>query len=84
MITDNYSAQEIARGLVLEAAKDVQLLDFSSIRRGLVKEGVDPALYKGLEKTCFALFVAEGVLEDTGEKVEVGGRSFNLYKSLIF
>jgi hypothetical protein len=84
MIRDEYTGQEIARELAFEAAKDRQLLDFSIIRTGLIDAGVDPALYKSLEKTCFTVLLAEGLLENTGEKTVVAGRSFNLFKSLIF
>ncbi|MDH4374161.1 MAG: hypothetical protein QE510_12235 [Verrucomicrobiota bacterium] len=84
MIRDEYTAQEIARELAFEAAQSRQFLDFSIIRTGLIEAGVDPALYKSLEKTCFTVLLAEGLLEDTGEKTVVAGRSFNLFKSLIF
>ena len=84
MIRDEYTAQEIARELVFEAAQSRQFLDFSIIRTGLIDAGVDPALYKSLEKTCFTVLLTEGLLEDTGEKTDVSGRSFNLFKSLIF
>ena len=84
MITDEYTAQEIARELTFEAAQNRQLLDFSVIRDGLIEAGVDPALYRGLEKTCFTVLLTEGLLEDTGEKTNVSGRSFKLFKSLIF
>ena len=84
MITDQYAAQEIARELAFEAAQSRQFLDFSIIRAGLIEAGVDPALYKSLEKTCFTVLLAEGLLEDTGEKTVLAGRSFNLFKSLIF
>lgn len=84
MIRDEYTAQEIARELTFEAAQIRQFLDFSIIRAGLIEAGVDPALYKSLEKTCFTVLLAEGLLEATGEKTVVAGRSFNLFKSLIF
>ena len=84
MIRDDYTAQEISRALAFEAAKDRQLLDFSIIRSGLIEAGVDPALYRSLEQTCFTVLLAEGLLEATGEKAVVAGRSFNLFKSLIF
>ena len=84
MLTDEYAAQEIARELTFEAAKNRQLLDFSIIRTGLIEAGVDPALYRSLEQTCFTVLLAEGLLEDTGEKTNVAGRSFKLFKSLIF
>ena len=84
MIRDEYTAQEIARELTFEAAQIRQFLDFSIIRTGLIEAGVDPALYKSLEKTCFTTLLAEGLLEDTGEVTEVSGRSFKLFKSLIF
>ena len=84
MLTDEYAAQEISRALAFEAAKNRQLLDFSVIRGGLIEAGVDPALYRGLEKTCFTVLLAEGLLEDTGEKTNVARRSFKLFKSLIF
>ena len=84
MIRDDYTAQEISRALAFEAAKDRQLLDFSIIRSGLIEAGVDPALYRSLEQTCFTVLLAEGLLEDTGEVTEVAGRSFKLFKSLIF
>jgi hypothetical protein len=84
MIRDDYTAQEISRALAFEAAKDRQLLDFSIIRTGLMEAGVDPALYKSLETSCFTVLLAEGLLEDTGEKTDVSGRSFKLFKSLIF
>ena len=84
MLTDEYAAQEISRALAFEAAKNRQLLDFSVIRGGLIEAGVDPALYRVLEKTCFTVLLAEGLLEDTGEKTDVSGRSFKLFKSLIF
>ena len=84
MIRNEYAAQEIARELAFEAAQSREFLDFSIIRTGLIEAGVDPALYKSLEKTCFTTLLAEGLLEDTGEKTVVAGRSFNLFKSLIF
>lgn len=84
MITDQYAAQEIARELAFEAAQSRKTLDFSIIRAGLIETGVDPALYKSLEKTCFTTLLAEGLLEDTGEVTEVSGRSFKLFKSFIF
>ena len=84
MLTDEYAAQEISRALAFEAAKNRQLLDFSIIRSGLIEAGVDPALYRSLEQTCFTVLLAEGLLEDTGEKTDVSGRSFKLFKSLIF
>ena len=84
MLTDEYAVQEIARALAFDAAKNRQLLDFSVIRDGLIEAGVDPALYRVLEKTCFTVLLAEGLLEDTGEKTDVSGRSFKLFKSLIF
>ena len=84
MIRDEYTAQEIARELTFEAAQIRQFLDFSIIRTGYIEAGVDPALYKSLEKTCFTTLLAEGLLEDTGEVTEVSGRSFKLFKSLIF
>ena len=84
MIRDEYTAQEIARELAFEAAQSRQFPDFSIIRAGLIEAGVDPALYKSLEKTCFTTLLAEGLLEDTGEKTVVAGRSFKLFKSLIF
>ena len=84
MIRDDYTAQEIARELAFDAAKNRQLLDFSIIRAGLIEAGVDPALYKSLETSCFTVLLAEGLLEDTGEKTNVSGRSFKLFKSLIF
>ena len=84
MIRDEYTAQEIAKELAFEAAQRRQFLDFSIIRTGLIEAGVDPALYKSLEKTCFTVLLTEGLLEDTGEKTDVSGRSFNLFKSLIF
>jgi len=84
MLTNEYAAQEISRELAFEAAKNRQLLDFSVIRGGLIEAGVDPALYRVLEKTCFTVLLAEGLLEDTGEKTDVSGRSFKLFKSLIF
>ena len=84
MIRDEYTAQEIAKELACEAAQSRQFLDFSIIRTGLIEAGVDPALYKSLEKTCFTTLLAEGLLEDTGEKTVVARRSFNLFKSLIF
>ena len=84
MLTDEYTAQEIARELTFKAAQNRQLLDFSVIRGGLIEAGVDPALYRVLEKTCFTVLLAEGLLEDTGEKTDVSGRSFKLFKSLIF
>lgn len=84
MIRDEYTAQEIARELAFEAAQSRQFLDFSIIRTGLIEAGVDPALYKSLETTCFTVLLAEGLLEDTGEVTEVSGRSFKLFKSLIF
>jgi hypothetical protein len=84
MIIDQYAAQEIARELAFEAAQSRQFLDFSIIRAGLIEAGVDPALYKSLEKTCFTTLLAEGLLEDTGEVTEVSGRSVKLFKSLIF
>ena len=84
MIRDDYTAQEIARELAFDAAKNRQLLDFSIIRIGLIEAGVDPALYKSLETSCFTVLLAEGLLEDTGEKTNVAGRSFKLFKSLIF
>ena len=84
MLTDEYAAQEIARELAFKAAQNRQLLDFSVIRGGLIEAGVDPALYRVLEKTCFTVLLAEGLLEDTGEKTNVAGRSFKLFKSLIF
>ncbi len=84
MITDQYAAQEIARELTFEAAQGRQFLDFSIIRTGLIEVGVDPALYKSLETTCFTVLLAEGLLEDTGEVTDVSGRSFKLFKSLIF
>ena len=84
MIRDEYTAQEIARELTFEAAQIRQFLDFSIIRTGLIDAGVDPALYKSLEKTCFTVLLTEGLLEDTGEKTDVSGRSFKLFKSLIF
>ena len=84
MLTDEYAPQEIARALAFEAAKNRQLLDFSIIRTGLIEAGVDPALYKSLETSCFTVLLAEGLLEDTGEKTNVAGRSFKLFKSLIF
>jgi hypothetical protein len=84
MIRDDYTAQEISRALAFEAAKDRQSLDFSIIRSGLIEAGVDPALYRSLEQTCFTVLLAEGLLEDTGEKTNVAGRSFKLFKSLIF
>ena len=84
MIRDDYTAQEIARELAFDAAKNRQLLDFSIIRIGLIEAGVDPALYKSLETSCFTVLLAEGLLEDTGEKTNVSGRSSKLFKSLIF
>ena len=84
MLTDEYAAQEIARALAFEAAQNRQLLDFSIIRSGLIEAGVDPALYRSLEQNCFTVLLAEGLLEDTGEKTDVAGRSFKLFKSLIF
>ena len=84
MIRDDYTAQEISRALAFEAAKDRQSLDFSIIRSGLIEAGVDPALYRSLEQTCLTVLLAEGLLEDTGEVTEVAGRSFKLFKSLIF
>lgn len=84
MIRDEYTAQEIARELAFEAAQNREFLDFSIIRAGLIDAGVDPALYKALERTCFTVLLTEGLLEDTGEKTVVAGRSFNLFKSLIF
>ena len=84
MLTDEYAAQEIARALAFDAAKNRQLLDFSIIRSGLIEAGVDPALYRSLEQNCFTVLLAEGLLEDTGEKTDVAGRSFKLFKSLIF
>ena len=84
MLTDEYAAQEIARALAFKAAQNRQLLDFPVIRSGLIEAGVDPALYRVLEKTCFTVLLAEGLLEDTGEKTNVAGRSFKLFKSLIF
>ena len=84
MIRDEYTAQEIARELAFEAAQSRQFFDFSIIRAGLIEAGVDPALYKSLETTCFTVLLAEGLLEDTGEVTEVSGRSFKLFKSLIF
>ena len=84
MLTDEYTAQEIARELVFEAAQSRQFLDFSIIRAGLIDAGVDPLLYKSLEKTCFTVLLIEALLEDTEEKTVVAGRSFNLFKSLIF
>ena len=84
MIRDEYTAQEIAKELAFEAAQRRQLLDFSIIRSGLIEAGVDPALYRSLEQTCFTVLLAEGLLEDTGEKTDVSGRSFKLFKSLIF
>ena len=84
MLTDEYAVQEIARALAFDAAKNRQLLDFSVIRGGLIEAGVDPALYRVLEKTCFTVLLTEGLLEDTGEKTDVSGRSFKLFKSLIF
>ena len=84
MLTDEYAAQEIARALAFKAAQNRQLLDFSIIRSGLIEAGVDPALYRSLEQTCFTVLLAEGLLEDTGEKTDVSGRSFKLFKSLIF
>ncbi len=84
MLTDEYTAQEIARELAFKATQSRQFLDFSIIRTGLIEAGVDPALYKSLEKTCFTVLLAEGLLEDTGEKTDVAGRSFKLFKSLIF
>ena len=84
MIRDEYAAQEIARELAFEAAQSREFLDFSIIRTGLIEAGVDPALYKSLETTCFTVLLAEGLVEDTGEKTVVAGRSFNLFKSLIF
>ena len=84
MLTDEYAAQEIARELAFKAAQNRQLLDFSVIRGGLIEAGVDPALYRVLEKTCFTVLLAEGLLEDTGQKRDVSGRSFKLFKSLIF
>ena len=84
MIRDEYTAQEISRALAFEAAKNRQLLDFSIIRSGLIEAGVDPALYRSLEQNCFTVLLAEGLLEDTGEKTDVAGRSFKLFKSLIF
>lgn len=84
MITDEYAAHETARALAFEAAQNKQLLDFSVIRGGLIEAGVDPALYRVLEKTCFTVLLAEGLLEDTGQKRDVSGRSFKLFKSLIF
>ena len=84
MLTHEYAVQEIARALAFEAAKNRQLLDFSIIRTGLIEAGVDPALYKSLETSCFTVLLAEGLLEDTGEKTNVAGRSFKLFKSLIF
>ena len=84
MLTDEYAAQEIARELAFKAAQNRQLLDFSVIRGGLIEAGVDPALYRVLEKTCFTVLLTEGLLEDTGEKTNVAGRSFKLFKSLIF
>jgi hypothetical protein len=84
MIRDEYTAQEIAKELAFEAARNREILDYSIIRTGLIDAGVDPALYKSLEKTCFNVLLTEGLLEDTGEKTEVAGRSFKLFKSLIF
>ena len=84
MLTDEYTAQEIARELTFKAAQNRQLLDFSIIRTGLIEAGVDPALYRSLEQTCFNVLLTEGLLEDTGEKTNVAGRSFKLFKSLIF
>ena len=84
MLTDGYATQEIARELAFKAAQNRQLLDFSVIRGGLIEAGVDPALYRVLEKTCFTVLLTEGLLEDTGEKTDVSGRSFKLFKSLIF
>ena len=84
MIRDEYTAQEISRALAFEAAKDRQLLDFSIIRTGLIEAGVDPALYRSLEQTCFTVLLAEGLLEDTGEKTDVSGHSYKIFKSLIF
>lgn len=84
MIRDEHTAQEIAKELAFEAARNREFLDYSIIRTGLIDAGVDPALYKSLEKTCFNILLTEGLLEDTGEKTEVAGRSFNLFKSLIF
>ena len=84
MLTDEYAAQEIARALAFDAAKSREFVDFSIIRSGLIEAGVDPALYRSLEQTCFTVLLAEGLLEDTGEKTDVSGRSFKLFKSLIF
>ena len=84
MIRDEHTAQEIAKELAFEAAQNREFLDYSIIRTGLIEAGVDPALYRGLEKTCFNVLLAEGLLEDTGEKTDVSGRSFKLFKSLIF
>jgi hypothetical protein len=84
MIRDEYTAQEIARELVFEAAQNRQFLDFPIIRAGLIDAGVDPALYKSLERICFNTFLAEGLLEETGQVTEVAGRSYKLFKSLIF
>lgn len=84
MIKDEFTAQQIAREIAFEAAKSSKLLDFTTIRPGLVGAGVDPALYKSLEKICFTTLLAEGILEDTGEKTQAFGKSFALFKSLIF
>ena len=84
MLTDEYAVQEIARALAFDAAKSREFVDFSIIRSGLIEAGVDPALYRSLEQTCFTVLLAEGLLEDTGEKRDVSGRSFKLFKSLIF
>ena len=84
MIKDEYTAQQIAKEIAFEAAKSNKLLDFGTIRAELIEAEVDPALYRGLEKTCFATLLAEGILEDTGEKTQASGRSFVLFKSLIF
>ena len=83
MIRDEHTAQEIAKELAFEAARNREFLDYSIIRTGLIDAGVDPALYQSLEKTCFNVLLTEGLLEDTGEKTEVAGSSFNLFKSLI-
>ncbi len=84
MIREQFVAQEIARELAFEAAQNREFLDYSIIRTGLIEAGVDPALYKSLETICFTTLLAEGLLEDTGKKTEVSGRSFKLFKSLIF
>ena len=83
IILSKYKSKQVARAALFEICKNQATFSFAQVKSYLIARMVDPVFYETIEKAVLAPFLAQGLVEQTGEIEIHNNKSYPIYKSLI-